>query len=295
MPAELHLVRPIQPKEKTEKKTPAQTEAPKEDFRKTLQKTTVAFPPSSPEAKQQVEMISSMAQLELMNLNSILLSAFSGGGASSSSGGIPSPGMGSGFEALLKMLEMIQTPAQPGQGGQNSVAAVDLPTDEVTVEEDPEPTAAEIQAETDKEPKKGKYGLKPSSGYIDRIIETTAGLVGVDPDLVRAVVKTESNFNPTAKSHAGAMGLMQLMPGTARDLGVDDPWDPVQNVTGGAKYLKMMLERYAGNIKKALAAYNWGPGNLERNQNSGFMPTETRNYIQIVGQYYDMFKAEKKD
>jgi soluble lytic murein transglycosylase-like protein len=123
------------------------------------------------------------------------------------------------------------------------------------------------------------------------VIERAAETAGLDPDLVRAVVKTESNFNAQAVSTAGAMGLMQLMPGTARDLGVKDPFDPVENVFGGAKYLGDMLKRYAGDLNKALAAYNWGPGNLDRNlaSGSGFMPEETRNYISRVNHYYDQF------
>ncbi len=104
----------------------------------------------------------------------------------------------------------------------------------------------------------------------------------VPEELVKAVIKVESNFNPQATSHMGAMGLMQLMPGTARDLGVTRPYDPGQNIDGGTKYLRELLDRYDGDVPKAVAAYNCGPGNVEK----GRLPQETRSYLKLVSQYY---------
>jgi len=116
---------------------------------------------------------------------------------------------------------------------------------------------------------------------LERIVEDQAAQHAVNPDLVRAVIQVESAWNPRSVSSKGALGLMQLMPATARELGVTDPFDPEQNIRGGVQYLKRLLERYDGNAELALAAYNAGPGAVDR---YGRIPPyrETQDYVRKI-------------
>ncbi|MBC7962302.1 MAG: transglycosylase SLT domain-containing protein [Steroidobacteraceae bacterium] len=127
------------------------------------------------------------------------------------------------------------------------------------------------------------------TAWLDSIIAKASRRYGVDVGLIKAVIKAESNFNPQAVSHAGARGLMQLMPATARSLGVNDSFDPEQNVMAGTRFLGDMLQRYDGNIDSALAAYNWGPGNVDKRPDR--LPRETRDYQARVKQLYSSYRG----
>ena len=125
---------------------------------------------------------------------------------------------------------------------------------------------------------------------IDTAIERAAARHNVDPNLVRAVIKVESNFNPNAVSRTGAMGLMQLMPVTARQLNVTNPFDPAQNVEAGVRHLRHLLDDFGGDVRLTLAAYNAGMGAVMRS--SGVPPySETRNYVKKITRLYWSGKA----
>ncbi len=128
------------------------------------------------------------------------------------------------------------------------------------------------------------------SAYSD-LIQAAAGKYGIDADVLKGLIKQESGFNPNAGSSAGAQGLTQLMPATAASLGVTDVHDPAQSIDAGAHYLRMQLDRFGGDYTKALAAYNAGPGAVQR---FGGVPpyAETRNYVSKVLGYAEEFRQQ---
>jgi len=122
--------------------------------------------------------------------------------------------------------------------------------------------------------------IRPEDAY-EQFIREAATQYKLDPNLIRAVMRTESAFNPHAVSRVGAQGLMQLMPALASDMGVKNPFDPRDNIMGGARYLRQLLDAHRGNIRLTLASYNAGPGNVKRYK--GVPPfKETHNYVKKI-------------
>jgi soluble lytic murein transglycosylase-like protein len=151
---------------------------------------------------------------------------------------------------------------------------------------------ADAKASTDEKAKAAVPAAEASNlpkninpDVLHQIVQETAAKHDVDPALVNAVISTESNWNVSALSRKGAQGLMQLIPETAQKLGVYNAWDPQQNVDGGVRYLRMLLERYNGDLPKALAAYNAGPNVVDR---WGGVPNyrETQEYVRKVTHSY---------
>ena len=116
---------------------------------------------------------------------------------------------------------------------------------------------------------------------LEPLFEQASRETGIDIRVLKAIAKQESDFNPRVRSKAGAMGVMQLMPGTAKEVGVTNPYDPAQNISGGARYFRKMYDMFGGDMEKALAAYNAGPGNVRKY--GGIPPfKETQNYVRRI-------------
>lgn len=124
---------------------------------------------------------------------------------------------------------------------------------------------------------------------IEKLITKAARTYNLEPALIKAVIKAESGFDPRAVSFKGAKGLMQLMPETAREMNVTDAFNPKENIAGGSRYLRYLLDRYKGDVKLALAAYNMGPERIKGNKS---IPPirETRLYLKRVMEYYQDYK-----
>ena len=206
----------------------------------------------------------------------------------------------SSIESNFRALETIagQNQTAPSEIESDFKKILDKKLEETTAkEEEKTPPLAEIDEEIKPEAKeainlKSKIDLKAQSANLDEIIETFSDKYGIDGDFIKAIIKQESGFNPKATSKKGAMGLMQLMPKTAQSLGVSDAYNPWENVEGGVKYLKGLLNRFDNDKKMALAAYNAGPNAVKKY--GGIPPyKETQNYVNSIMSSYSKIKGAK--
>lgn len=194
--------------------------------------------------------------------------------------------IGARIEEIQQQLATLQAGPPAMQGGANFATALQSAT-----ASQPAAAAAQVPAGATPLAPVGATGAAgPLNTPFASEIQAAAQKHGVDPALLTALVRQESNFNPNARSPAGATGLTQLMPGTAASLGVTDATDPAQALDGGAKYLKQQLEKFGGDERLALAAYNAGPGAVQRF--GGIPPyAETQNYVKKVLAYAEEYRA----
>jgi soluble lytic murein transglycosylase-like protein len=176
--------------------------------------------------------------------------------------------IGTRLGELQTMVAQMNAPATPAPAAAPAATAPASPFAGALAAAQASPSAAPVS------------GTGASSAF-DTQINAAAASNGIDPALLKGLVSQESGFNPNARSGAGAVGLTQLMPGTAATLGVTNPLDPAQSLQGGAKYLREQLDRFGGDEKLALAAYNAGPGAVQKY--GGVPPyAETQNYVKSV-------------
>jgi soluble lytic murein transglycosylase-like protein len=141
--------------------------------------------------------------------------------------------------------------------------------------------------------KTGSLKGKQYNRYYDTIIQRAAQQFGVEPHLIKSIIMTKSSFDHNAISQSGAQGLMQLMPPTANDMEVQNPFDPEENIFGGTKYLSLLLKKFNQDKKLAIAAYNVGPSVVAHSNSVPLMP-HTRRFVEKVMKYYSEFKKQEK-
>ncbi len=211
------------------------------------QEPSVPAAPAANDAQAQFnQMLSLMA-------NSMMMSSMSG--LSGGSGGGDS---GSSISSMMSMMMLNNMMQQQNSLSalQSSAATAASAADPASASTPASPAAAAAAAYQN-------AAVPTSPTAYEELIQQAAAEYALSPALIKGVIRAESSFRPQDVSSAGAQGLMQLMPGTAAELGVTDPFDPAQNVDGGARYLKQMIERYGGDVRVALAAYNCGPGRVD--------------------------------
>ena len=192
----------------------------------------------------------------------------------------------SDIAAVMRRIAQLsgETATSPAPPAQASASFADLVSSAIGGVTDPVQTAAAQEAVSP------VPAIVPPA-QIQRLVNANAGAWGVDPALVKAIIANESGFDANATSKTGAQGLMQLEPGTAAELGVTDAYDPGQNISGGTRYIRGLLDRFHGDLRLAIAAYNAGPGAVVKY--NGVPPyAETQQYVENVLDAYQKYKAQ---
>ena len=193
----------------------------------------------------------------------------------SNGGAVPGMPAATGVDGL-PMLDASSAQGSFAGMVQSALADGSMPADQTSLQADLQPQPAPAM-------------VPPAQ--IESLVSANSAAWGVDPALVKAIIANESGFNANATSRTGAQGLMQLEPETAAGLGVSNAYDPAQNVWGGTRYIRGLLERFHGDVRLAVAAYNAGPGAVEKYD--GVPPyVETQNYVQNVLASYSKYKSE---
>ena len=205
----------------------------------------------------------------------------------------------SDFKAILDgKIQQAQVPDTNNTEKQNPIEPIDIKTQiENDIKENLQKDNKEEKIDNIEKIKeainlKSKIDLQAQSANVEEIIETFSNQYNVDSDFIKAIIQQESGFNSNATSKKGAMGLMQLMPETAKSLGISDAYNPNENIEGGIKYLKGLLDRFDNNKELALAAYNAGPNAVKK---YGGVPPykETQNYVNAIMSAYGQLKNTK--
>ncbi|HKL00571.1 MAG TPA: lytic transglycosylase domain-containing protein [Desulfotignum sp.] len=253
--------------------TPEQKEPGLYDFSNLLKTVTTGVEPDAVKPEQPSNSLKKEAALALfqqvtLQMNASLLDILADGENKDAFAGTS---LQDGFGEMISKEMPLQPSVSPAPT-MSSPSTSGRAASENSLSEPPAPLADPAMGDI------GKSEIRVSGIHgIDGIIQSASQTYEIDAGLIRRVIQAESSFNPDALSPVGAQGLMQLMPETAKELGVSDAFDPKENIMGGTRYLRQLLDRYDQDLPLALAAYNWGMGNVDAEKRP--MPEETRNYI----------------